>query len=140
MDEKGMARKAATYITSGIMCVMCILSSLSMGVMSGFTIFGVGFFDFFDILTDKIFLAIGGMLLAIFVGWFMNKEELKQEITNNGTISFGLFELWYALIKFVIPVLIAWVAYVGITAIAQKSLMIFGLLVIVVLALFSKKL
>jgi NSS family neurotransmitter:Na+ symporter len=140
MDEKGMARKAATYITSGIMCVMCILSSLSMGVMSGFTIFGVGFFDFFDILTDKIFLAIGGMLLAIFVGWFMNKEELKQEITNNGTISFGLFEAWYAMIKFVIPVLIAVVAYSGITAIAQKSLMIFGLLVIVVLALFSKKL
>lgn len=40
-------------------------SSLSMGLMSGFTIFGVKVFDFFDILTDKIFLAIGGMLLAI---------------------------------------------------------------------------
>ncbi|NLZ91559.1 MAG: sodium-dependent transporter [Clostridiales bacterium] len=140
MDEKGMARKPATYITSAIMCVMCILSSLSMGVMSGFTIFGVGFFDFFDILTDKIFLAIGGMLLAIFVGWFMNKEELKTEITNNGTISFGLFEAWYFMIKYVIPVLIAVVAYSGITAIAQKSLMIFGILVIVVMAIFSKKL
>jgi len=140
MDEKGMERKKATYITSAIMCVMCILSSLSMGVMSGFTIFGVGFFDFFDILTDKIFLALGGMLLAIFVGWFMNKEELKAEITNNGTISFGLFEAWYVMIKYVIPVLIAFVAYSGITAIAQKSLMIFGLLVIVVLAIFSKKL
>lgn len=134
MDEKGMERKKATYITSAIMCVMCILSSLSMGALSGFTIFGVGFFDFFDILTDKIFLAIGGMLLAIFVGWFMNKEELKQEVTNNGEVSFGLFEAWYFMVKYVIPVLIAVVAYTGITAIAQKSLMIFGLLVIVVLA------
>jgi len=140
MDEKGMERKKATYITSAIMCVMCILSSLSMGALSGFTIFGVGFFDFFDILTDKIFLAIGGMLLAIFVGWFMNKEELKQEVTNNGEVSFGLFEAWYFMVKYVIPVLIAVVAYTGITAIAQKSLMIFGLLVIVVLAIFSKKL
>ena len=140
MDEKGMERKKATYITSAIMCVMCILSSLSMGALSGFTIFGVGFFDFFDILTDKIFLAVGGMLLAIFVGWFMNKEELKQEVTNNGEVSFGLFEAWYFMVKYVIPVLIAVVAYTGITAIAQKSLMIFGLLVIVVLAIFSKNL
>ena len=140
IDEKGVARRTATYVASAVMCVMCILSSLSMGVMSGFTIFGVGFFDFFDILTDKIFLAIGGMLLAIFVGWFMDKEELKAEVTNNGEVSFGLFEAWYAMIKYVIPVLIAVVAYTGITAIEQKSLMIFGLLVIMVSAIFSKKL
>jgi NSS family neurotransmitter:Na+ symporter len=44
------------------------------------------------------------------------------------------------MIKYVIPVLIAVVAYSGITAIAQKSLMIFGILVIVVMAIFSKKL
>jgi NSS family neurotransmitter:Na+ symporter len=140
IDEKNMARKAATYLTSGIMAVMCILSSLSLGIMSGVTLFGVGAFDFFDILTDKIFLAIGGMLLAIFVGWFMKKEDLKDELTNGGTVAFGLFEVWYNLVKYVIPVAIAIVAYVGITAIAQKSLMIFGLLIILVLAVFSKKL
>ena len=111
-----------------------------MGVMSGVQIFGVGFFDFFDILTDKIFLAIGGGLLAICVGFFMNKEDLKDELTNGGTLEFGLFELWYNVTKYVIPVVIAWIAFAGITAIAQKGLMIFGILVIVVLAIFSKKL
>lgn len=140
IDEKSMPRKTATYLTSAIMAVMCVLSSLSLGVMSGVTVFGVGAFDFFDILTDKIFLAIGGMLLAIFVGWFMKKEDLKDELTNGGTVKFGLFEVWYNLVKFVIPVAIAVVAYFGITAIAQKSLMIFGLLIILVLAIFSKKL
>jgi len=122
------------------MAVLCILSSLSMGTLSGVKLFGVGFFDFFDILTDKIFLAIGGMLLAIFVGWVMKKEDLKDELTNGGTVAFGLFDVWYSLIKYVIPVAIAIVAFVGITSIAQKSLMIFGLLVIAVLAIFSKKL
>jgi NSS family neurotransmitter:Na+ symporter len=140
MDEKGVARKPATYITSAIMCVMCILSSLSMGVMSGFTIFGVGFFDFFDILTDKIFLATGGMLLAIFVGWFMKKEDLKAELTNEGTLEFKLFELWYNLTKYVVPLIIAVILVSGITAIQQRGLLIFGLLIIVVMAIFSKKL
>lgn len=140
MDEKGMERKPAVYGTSAVMAVLCILSSLSMGTLSGVKLFGVGFFDFFDILTDKIFLAIGGMLLAIFVGWFMKKEDLKDELTNGGTIKFGMFEIWYVLIKFIIPVAIGIVAFSGIMAIEQTSLMIFGLLIIVVLAIFSKKL
>ncbi|HMM69612.1 MAG TPA: sodium-dependent transporter, partial [Gudongella oleilytica] len=137
MDERGWARKKSVYLSGAIMVVTGILSSLSLGVMSGFTLFGVGAFDFFDILTDKIFLAIGGLILAVFVGWFMDKNELKAEITNNGTKEFKLFEAWYFMIKFVIPIAIAIVAFFGITGIAQTSLMLFGLAVIAVLAIFS---
>ncbi|SFH68755.1 neurotransmitter:Na+ symporter, NSS family [Tindallia magadiensis] len=122
------------------MIVTGILSSLSLGVMSGVTIFGVGFFDFFDILTDKIFLAIGGMLLAIFVGWVVKKEDLYDELTNGGEKEFGLFNIWYNLIKYVIPVAVAIVAVMGITDIEQTGLMIFGLAIIVILAIFSPKL
>ncbi|SDJ87158.1 sodium-dependent transporter [Natronincola ferrireducens] len=140
IDERGMERKKAVYSVSSAMAVLCVLSSLSMGAMSGVTVFGVGFFDFFDILTDKIFLAIGGLLLAIFVGWFLDKEELKQELTNGGTVKFALFEAWYTLIKYVIPVAIAIVAVAGIRSIAQTGLMIFGVLMILALGVFSKKL
>jgi len=140
IDERKMARKPAVYGTAIVMAVLCILSSLSLGALAGVKVLGVGFFDFFDILTDKIFLAIGGMLLAIFTGWFVKKEDLKDELTNGGTVSFGLFEAWYVLVKYVIPILIGIVAVMGIMAIEQTSLMIFGLLIIVVLAIFSNKL
>jgi len=122
------------------MAGMCTLASLSLGVMSGATFLGVGAFDFFDILTDKIFLAIGGLILAVFVGWFMDKNELKAEMTNNGTKEFKLFEAWYFMIKFVIPVAIGIIAVTGIMSLAQRSLMLFGLAIIGVLAIFSKKL
>ncbi len=140
IDQKNMVRKTAVYLSAGVMMVLGVLCSLSLGVMSGVTFLGVGAFDFFDILSDKIFLAIGGMLLAIFVGWVMKKEDLKDELTNGGTVKFKLFEVWYALIKYIIPIAIAIVAFVGIKSIEQTGLMIFGLLVIVVLAIFSKKL
>lgn len=140
MDERGWARKKSVYVSGAIMVVTGILSSLSLGVMSGATFLGVGAFDFFDILTDKIFLAIGGLILAIFVGWFMDKNELKEEMTNGGAVKFALFEIWYFLVKFVIPVAIAFVAFFGITGIAQTGLMLFGLAIIAVLAIFSKKL
>jgi len=140
IDSRGMERKPAVYLTSAIMVVTGLLSSLSLGVMSGVTFLGVGAFDFFDILTDKIFLAIGGMILAIFCGWVLKKEDLEDELTNGGTIKFALFNVWYALIKYVIPVAVAVVAVSGIMAITQTSLMIFGVGIIVVLAIFSKKL
>ncbi len=140
IDQKQMERKKAVYGTGAIMTVTGILASLSLGVMSGFTILGVGVFDFFDILTDKIFLAIGGMLIAIFAGWVMNKQDLQDELTNGGTIQFGMFNVWYTIVKYVIPVAVAFVAFAGIRSIEQTSLMIFGLLVIVVLGVFSKKL
>ncbi len=96
---------------------------------------------FFDILTDKIFLSIGGLLLAIFCGWFVKKEDLKDELTNGGTIKFRLFELWYNLVKFVIPVAIAFVAVMGgIISIEQTGLMLFGVTIVVLLAIFSRKL
>ena len=140
MDQRKMSRTKAVYGSAIIMAIMGILASLSLGTMSGVTVFGVGAFDFFDILTDKIFLAIGGMLLAIFVGWFVKKEDLRDELTNGGTIKFGLFEIWYNLIKYVIPVAIAVIAFFGITSIEQTSLMLFGLAIIALLAVFSKKL
>jgi len=140
IDSRGMERKPAVYLTSAIMVVTGLLSSLSLGVMSGVTFLGVGAFDFFDILTDKIFLAIGGMIIAIFCGWVLKKEDLEDELTNSGAVKFGLFNMWYALIKYVIPVAVAAVAVSGIMAITQKGLMIFGIGIIVVLALFSKKL
>jgi len=140
MDQKKMERKKSVYISSAVMVVLCVLASLSLGVMSGVTLLGVGAFDFFDILTDKIFLTIGGLLLAVFVGWFVKKEDLRDELTNGGAVQFGLFELWYNLIKYVIPVAIGIIAFMGIKSITQTGLMIFGLLIIVVMAIFSKKL
>ncbi len=142
IDERGWSRSKAVYSVATVMIILCILASLSLGVMAEMPIpiLGVGTFDLLDILTDKIFLAIGGVLVTVFAGWFVKKEDLENEITNNGTVSFGLFNVWYALVKYVIPVVISIVAIFGIMGIAQKSVMILGLAIIALLALFSKKL
>lgn len=143
IDQKKMARGKAVIISASVMAVMCIMASLSLGVMSDMPIpiLGVGAFDLFDILTDKIFLAIGGLLLAVFIGWFVKKEDLRAELTNEGTLSFKAFEVWYFFIKFVVPVAIAFVAVAGMISMADKlALMLLGLAIIVVAAVFSRKL
>jgi len=140
IDQKHIPRKTAVYSIASIMAVIAVFASLSLGAMSGATFLGVGIFDFLDILTDKIFLAVGGLLLAIFVGWVVKKEDLERETTNEGTVKFVLFNVWYNIVKYIVPVAVAIVAVLGITSIEQKGVMFFGLGVIGVLALFSKKL
>lgn len=140
MDEKKMNRRPAVYLSAGIMIVTCTLASLSLGAVPELSLFGVPTFDIFDILTDKIFMALGGMLLAIFAGWTLKKEDLKDELTNGGTIEFKLFNIWYSLIKYVIPVAIAIVAVFGIISIEQKGVMFLGFAIIALLGVFSKKL
>lgn len=76
--------KAARLVTTG--CILLgILCSLSLGVTKEFTIFGLGMFDLFDFVTAKLMLPLGGLLISIFTGWYLDKKLVWSEITNNGT-------------------------------------------------------
>ncbi|KAB0290026.1 sodium-dependent transporter [Vibrio fortis] len=142
IDEKGMKRVTAVISASVVMAALCIFASLSLGGV-GPTLFDTGAFDIFDLLTDKIFLAVGGMLVCIFAGWRLNRADLEKEITNDGEVSFPLFGLWYTLVKFVIPVAIAIVAFMGISSgfdSGKGAIMLLGIGIIAGSALISKKL
>ena len=71
----------------------------------------------------------------------MKKEDLRAELSNEGTLAFNAFDIWYFFIKFVVPVAIAFVAVAGIISMADKlALMLLGLAIIVITAIFSRKL
>ncbi len=142
IDEKGFSRVTAVISASIVMALLCILASLSIGGL-GPKLFDTGAFNIFDLLTDKIFLAVGGMLVCLFAGWRLDRSELKKEITNDGKVSFPLFNLWYALIKYIIPVAIAIVAISGVKAgfdSDKGDIMLLGLAIIALCGVFSKKL
>lgn len=141
MDEKKFTRKKAVISSASVMALLCIIASLSLGGI-GPKLFGKGAFDVFDLLTDKIFLAIGGMLLCIFAGWRLKKEDLYDEITNSGNIKFGLYGLWYPLVKYIIPITIALVAISGIRQGFESgagAIMLIGIGIIAIFAAISKK-
>ncbi|MBY6198287.1 sodium-dependent transporter [Vibrio hangzhouensis] len=142
IDEKGMKRSTAVLSSAAVMAVLCVFASLSLGGV-GPTLFDTGAFDIFDLMTDKIFLAVGGMLVCIFAGWRLSREELEKEITNDGEVKFPLFGLWYNLVKFVIPVAVAIVAFAGISSgfdSGKGPIMLMGIAIIALAGIFSKKL
>lgn len=98
-------RKAAWFVSVGVL-ILGTLSSLSMGVLSEYTIFGLNFFNLLDYVTAKVMLPLGGMLICIFVGTRVDKKILKEELTNRGTVSFHFFHTYSFFMKYIAPIAI----------------------------------
>ncbi len=71
---------------------------------------GKTLFDIFDFLTTNILLPLGGVLIALFTGWFMSRSSVEDEAR---LASQHLFAVWRFMIRFVSPAAILLVLYNG---------------------------
>ena len=101
-----ISRKKASTIVSACAMTLGIFCCLSFGVLSHWTIFGLTIFDLFDTVSSNIILPLGGVLLALFVGWYLNRELVRKEITNNGEVSQRVFPIIIFLLRWVAPIAI----------------------------------
>lgn len=98
-------RKAAWMVTSGCI-ILGVLCSLSLGVGKHITLFGFGLFDLLDFFTAKILLPLGGMLISVFVGWYLDKQIVWNQITNKGTLKVHTYKIIIFILKFIAPIAI----------------------------------
>ena len=105
-EERGMKRGWACALLLVITGVVGALCSLSFGPLADRTILGMSLFDFFDTVASNVLLTIGGLLVVLFVGWKMSREDVRDEFTNGGTKVWNarLFGFFYFLIRYVAPV------------------------------------
>ena len=105
-EEYHISRKKAAVIVSIGVTIVGILCSLSMGVLSSYTLFGLNFFNLLDFVTAKIMLPLGGMMICIFTAKRVDKLLLKEEVTNHGTIRFYFFNTYAFFVKYIAPIAI----------------------------------
>ncbi|MBO4905684.1 MAG: sodium-dependent transporter [Bacteroidaceae bacterium] len=99
---------ATRYVTFSAISIG-VLCSLSLGELKDFTpLFGMTFFDFFDFISAKIFLPVGGFIISLFVGWRLKRQLVEAELTNNGSLRFPrpLLIGYIFLLRWVIPIAI----------------------------------
>lgn len=98
--------KAARMVTVGSL-IIGIVASLALGVWSDYKIAGMNFFDALDFLTAKIMLPVGGMMTALFVGWVLNRQIVRDEVTNYGSLKAGYYPVYIFILKYIAPIGIA---------------------------------
>ena len=110
LSEEGiLSRKRSAEIISFFIWVLGIGSVLSFNIWSDVDIIlGKNFLDSMDLIANQILLPLGGMLIAIFVGWFMKESLIKDEIGNTNN---ALYLIWRIFVKFVAPLCVGYIFY-----------------------------
>jgi len=118
INHMGLTRKWATLATVLSMAALGALAALSNSSLAGVKLFGLTFFDLFDYLTSNLLLPIGGLFIAIYVGWVWGWTRFKAALTNEGTLqNEKLVRAIFIILKFVTPVLVAVVLLAGLNVI-----------------------
>ncbi|MEL7587025.1 MAG: sodium-dependent transporter [Prolixibacteraceae bacterium] len=113
-EELKMKRNLATVFATLLTTLLGVICSLSMGIFSGYTFFGLSFFDLLDWISANLMLPLGGFFIAIFVGWKMGRGFVRTEMKKGANIYEFFLAGFMFLVKFIAPVAIAVVFLNGI--------------------------
>lgn len=106
MDLVGWSRRKAVLI-SGSTCFIFGIPSAMSGSDVLFSkwpeIFGRSFFATIDDLVSIWFLPIAGLMVAIYAGWFFDRQAREEEF-KSGTKYGNLYNTWLFFIRWVAPV------------------------------------
>lgn len=99
-----LSRKTSATIVTAICLLLGTACSLSFGPWNEIKVFGMGFFDLFDFVTAKYMMPLGGLLITLFVGWYLKQEVVREELTNADTLQVRTYKFLFFLIRWVAPV------------------------------------
>lgn len=106
-EEFKISRKKAARMVTGGCIFLGIFASLSLGIAKDYTAFSLGMFDLLDFVTAKIMLPLGGLLIAIFTGWYLDKRIVREEISNGGKLKVRYLKLYIFILKYIAPIAIS---------------------------------
>jgi NSS family neurotransmitter:Na+ symporter len=125
--QKGVAsnRKKYTIIAGTIIFLIGIpvcLDGLGAGRAGGATIdipavmFGMSevrmafdcWLDFYDMISEGVFMPLGAILMSVMIGWGLGTKVIKEEVEASG-LKMKAYKFWEICFKFIVPIGIAFV-------------------------------
>jgi NSS family neurotransmitter:Na+ symporter len=98
-----LSRRTAALLAAVGIWAIGLVTALGFNVWQGVTVFGRDLQGAIEFVASDLLLPIGGLLIAVFAGWFMRRETTRGELSH---LSEGGYGLWQVLIRFVAPALV----------------------------------
>ena len=89
------------HFKRSVACLVVFAVTWLLGLAS---VFSVEVFGKVDAFSSNFLLTAGVLLVVLFVGWKMKKEDVRDELTNSGTINRKVFGIFYFLVRYVAPI------------------------------------
>lgn len=112
VDEQKWSRRKSVWTVAIITFLIGIPSALSQGAVpalggEGFSVLGQSdFLSVMDFIWGNISLALGALLLCVFVGWVWGKQGAAGELRQGSAIGDGSIDFWWVFIRFICPIVI----------------------------------
>lgn len=110
-EVRGFARPKAAMAIGAVAFVLGLITVLSFSSWEGvFPLGGIAVFagktpfDLMDYLVSNILMPLGGMLYALFAGWWISRKTLVAQL---GVGDGAIFRLWLVLARVIAPLAIA---------------------------------
>lgn len=100
VENRGMTRvRACTWVGLGTW-LLGLGTIFSFNLWSDYRLFGkLTFFDAIDFLTSNIMLPLGGLLIAVFAAWLMNRKSSESELE----LAPWAYALWRFVVRYLTP-------------------------------------
>ncbi len=102
-EEFHVSRNRAIGWVTGITLVLAMLSALSFNVISDIKAWGMNMFDLFNYTASNVFMLLGGLFTAVYVGWFLDKHIITEQLTNRDHLNRGVFNYTMVCLRYVAP-------------------------------------
>lgn len=101
-EELHLRRRYSAWIITVVAAVICLFCSWSVGAVD-IQLMGTSLMDFCDQLTANFMLPLGGMLACLFVGWYIPKQVVFDEFTNEGSDNVRFYRFYLFAVRYVCP-------------------------------------
>ena len=110
-EHRGFARHQSSLVVILAIGTFSILSILSYNVLSEWRLFGRDFNGAMDYFSNQILLTLGGLLIAVFAGWFISGKASREELALADP---KLHAIWYFLIRYIVPPAVLLILVMGV--------------------------
>ncbi|MEM6274064.1 MAG: sodium-dependent transporter [Myxococcota bacterium] len=122
IDNRGWSRRRSVIVVGSLIYGLGVPAGLSLGASSLFTSFlpvgtddagetvYMGFFDILDYLATNWLLPVGGLFIAVFVGWVLTDKASQDEMAS-GHGTFRAHAMWKWSLRVVCPLAIVAIVF-----------------------------
>ncbi len=103
-ESHGFHQNNAAILVGGVAWLLSLITIISFSHPNLLAIAGKTPFDLLDFFTSGILLPLGGLLIAIFSGWFLTKSLIRHRLGWNTDSRW--FRYWQLIQRYVAPIAI----------------------------------
>ena len=109
IEEHKMSRPRAIVWTALFTFALAVIAALSFNVLDDIKLWGRNIFDMMDYAASNIFMLLGGLFTAMYVGWVLDRKVVHAQLTNDGRLKGAMEPYLIFCLRYIAPVSIIFI-------------------------------